>query len=829
MSHRRISSIIILFLSISIFAQAPTVQSTGEILQQLEKLKTLGSVLYIAAHPDDENTQLISYLSNGMHLRTGYLAATRGDGGQNLIGTEIKEALGVIRTQELLAARKVDGGEQFFSRAVDFGYSKHPDETFNKWDRDKVLSDFVWAIRKFKPDVIVTRFTTEPGITHGHHTASAILAKEAFALSNDPSAYPEQLDYVDLWEVKKIFWNVSTWHFRRSKRVFNPDDYVSIDVGTFNEYLGQSYTEISAKSRSMHKSQGFGRVGSRGAEFEYFEQWGGEDTGDVFGGIEITWDRIPGTEEIKYHINEALLNFDPKNPEAVIPNLLEARKMIDTLSDDFWRKIKLTEVDELLMSLSGTYLEFVADEAEYAPGDSITISFEAINRSSTPITLSGVSFSRWSDSFVYDMDLSENQNNTLDYSLTFSRRVPISNPYWLEEKGTDAMFTVSNQELIGQPENASVVNAKVTMKIEDQFVEVSRPVVFKESDRVKGEVYAPVAITPSVMVNLSSQAIIYASNEPREVDVNVVAGKSNMAGQLKLDVPEGWIAAPAEIPFSLSQKGEERTYTFKLTPPDKASVAEIRAMAVVGDKTYDRGVKKITYDHIPTQYIFPKTMTKAVKLDLEKKGNRIGYIMGAGDEVPQSLEQIGYQVELLEKDQVLADNLAQYDAVILGIRAFNTVDWLAFRNKELFEYAKNGGTVIVQYNTMGMVTDELAPYALKISHDRVAVEEAEVRILVKKHDALYRPNKISNQDFDNWVQERGLYFANEWDPNFEAVISSNDPGESPKDGSLLIAKYGKGYYIYTGLSFFRELPAGVPGAFRLMANLISIGKDNKSK
>lgn len=812
-----------------VFAQPKQISSSGNILQQLEKLNTLGSVLYIAAHPDDENTQLISYMANGMHLRTGYLSATRGDGGQNLIGTEIKESLGVIRTQELLSARKVDGGEQFFSRAIDFGYSKDPDETFNKWNREEVLKDFVWVIRKFRPDVIVTRFNIKPGTTHGHHTASAILAKEAFQLSHDSTAFPDQLDYIDTWEVKKIFWNKSNWFYRRTNQSFDPDDFIKIDVGQYNSYLGQSYTEISARSRSMHKSQGFGRVGTRGSDFEYLEQWGGDRTEEIFEGIDISWDRLSGSEKIKYQIKEAMLNFDPKDPSLMLPNLLEARKEIEKLQDKFWKKIKLKEIDEIILAATGTFIEFISDQPTYAAGDSINIDLEVINRSQIDISLASVSFSRWNDNYLYEIKLVNNQVTSLNYSLLLSKRVAISNPYWLSEPSEEGMYRVANPDMIGLSENAPVIVAKVALKIEDQFLNFEMPVTFKESDRVKGEVYTPLAITPAVMVNLDKKALIYPDLKAKQVSVVVVSGKPSQSGKVSLEVPINWRVEPQYHEFSIDQKGEEQVFNFSLFPSKEAGVASIKAIATINGVDFDKGQEIINYDHFPQQMWFPQSETKVVKLDLKKNGSRIGYIMGAGDEVPYALEQMGYSVEQLEKENINGTYLKRFDAVILGIRAFNTLDWLSYKNKELFEYTENGGTVIVQYNTFGTVTKEIAPYSIKISRDRVAVEEAEVRFLNKKHEVLNLPNKITSSDFDGWVQERGLYFSDEYDANFESVLSMNDPNETPKDGSLLIAKHGKGFYIYTGISFFRELPAGVPGAFRLMANLISIGNNTKDK
>jgi LmbE family N-acetylglucosaminyl deacetylase len=804
--------------------QSASPKHSGDVLQMLEKLNTVGSVLYIAAHPDDENTQLISYFANGMHLRTAYLSATRGDGGQNLIGTEIRESLGIIRTQELLAARGVDGGQQFFSRANDFGYSKDPTETFNKWDKEKVLADFVWVIRTFKPDVIVTRFNLQAGTTHGHHTASAMLAKEAFALSGDPHAFPEQLNFVEPWQVKKLFWNTSTWFYGRNGQQFDPSKFVKVDVGQFNPYLGESYTEISARSRSMHKSQGFGRGGSRGAEYEYLEQWEGEKTEDIFGGIDMTWTRLSGTDSIQYYLKEALLNFDAKKPSGIIDLLVEARRHISKLQNEFWKEIKLKEIDQAIVAASGTYLEFTANRSEYSPGDSISISFEAVNRSDAKITLSGVSFSRWSDSYIYGMKLGNNQVTKMNYNLAFSPRIPISNPYWLENKSEEGMYVVDQQQKIGMPENEPVIIAKVLLKVGGAFIEIERPVIYKRVDRVDGEIYTPLAITPKIMVNLDSKAMVYASDEAKNVEVRLIAGADLLAGTVQLDVPKDWKVIPENSPFKLEKKGEEQVFSFKLFPPKTASDVIIGASAKLEGQQYSLGREQIVYDHIPTQTRYPKAQARAIRVDVQTKGLKIGYLMGAGDEVPSCLEQIGYKVELLDKDDILATNLKKYDAVILGIRAFNTLDWLKFKNKELFEYAKAGGTVIVQYNTTGTVTNDLAPYPFKLTHDRVAVEEAEVRFLKPNHPVLNVPNKIGKSDFDGWVQERGLYFAADWDSHFETVISANDPGEPARDGSLLIALYGQGYYMYTGISFFRELPAGVPGAYRLLANMISLGK-----
>ena len=826
------STFLILFFTTILFGQGQADYSSGAIIQRLEKLNTLGSVLYMAAHPDDENTQLIAYFANGAHFRTGYVAATRGDGGQNLIGPEIRESLGVIRTQELLAARSVDGGEQFFSRANDFGYSKDPDETFRVWDRDKVLADFVWAIRQFRPDVIITRFSREPGVTHGHHTASAILAMEAFEKSGDSTVYPEQLQYVSPWAPAKIFYNIGLWAYRRSGRVFNDEGYLKLDVGQYNPHLGKSYTEISALSRSMHKSQGFGSSGSRGADFEYFEQWGGAETDQaLFEGINTSWSRVADSEEVAYYLAEARRNFDPAQPANILGELLNARKALLKMPDQFWKEVKLAELRETILAITGTYMELTSEKPFYVPGDSIRINLEVINRSHAGLTLSSVTLDQNDERFIYNLALEKNQKNQFSYQFPLSKTTPYTHPYWLNTDATEGMYSVSDQRLIGLPQNPPALKARVSLSSEGQFLDYEVPVIFKTTDPVKGEVRSPLEIRPPVMVNLDSRALIFAGNKSKKMPVKVIAGRDDISGRVTLNLPEGWKSTPDFYEVAIQEAGGEQSFDFSLTPPEGPSNAQIFAVVELSDgKKYDLGKEVIAYDHIPVQTLYPKAQVKVVKLDVGELTGRIGYIMGAGDELPFSLEQIGYQVDILDKDDVSAGNLARYDAVILGIRAFNTVQWLSFKNQELFDYVKKGGNVIVQYNTSHqLVTEEIAPFPLRLSRDRVTVEEAPVKFLRPKHPVLNTPIKLSPSDFDGWVQERGLYFPGEWSKEFVPLLGMNDPGEEEKQGSLLVAPYGKGFYCYTGISFFRELPAGVPGAYRLLINMVSLGKADKPK
>lgn len=822
---KSVLSILLVFVMSCLAIAQPNPFSSSEIQQNLKKLNVLGSVLYVAAHPDDENTSLIGYYANEKLYRTAYLSATRGDGGQNLIGPEIREQLGIIRTQELLAARRTDGSEQFFSRANDFGYSKHPDETFNMWGHDEILADFVWTIRKFKPDVIITRFNIAPGKTHGHHTASAMLAKEAFKLAGDRSAFPEQLELVDVWQPKRLYWNTSPWFYSRSGQKLDTTGLAKINIGKYNPILGKSYSEISAISRSMHKSQGFGVTGRRGDSWEYLIQWDGNKSSEPFSDVETSWGRVVGGDDIGKLVRQAINNYDPNESWVTVGYLIQIRKKIVTIKNDFWKEIKLKEVDELILALTGTYLEIRANANAYVPGDSIELTLEATNRSADLIFLESIDFREFGKQTLVSERLNANERFNKTFNFQLPNDLAYSQHYWLEEKGVLGRYRVNNQLLRGTPENAPVLSATLILSLRGQKLSIEVPILFKRNNPVDGEVYSPIEIQPVVMANVESASLIFSEANPKSVKIRIIAGRNEVNGNLVVDLPDGWKSAPTNQVIKLTQKGEEQVFTFDITPPNDSSEGVLKAVVFVDGKSYNRGKVVIKYDHIPTQTLFPKTETRVVKLDLKKKGANLGYIMGAGDDLPNNLTQVGYQVTLLEKDDINASNLAQYDAVLLGVRAFNTVDWLAYKNIALFEYVKNGGNMIVQFNTSHrLVTQDIAPFSLKLSRDRVAVEEAEVRMLAKNHDVLNTPNKITSEDFEGWVQERGLYFPSEWADDFTPILSSNDPNENPRNGGLLVAKYGKGYYVYSGYSWFRQLPAGVPGAYRLFTNLISLGK-----
>ena len=823
---------LIVFVSFtSAFAQKPTKPTASEIYHDLQKLNFLGSAMYLAAHPDDENTRLISYFSNDLKARTAYLSMTRGDGGQNLMGPEIRELLGVIRTQELVAARNTDGGSQLFTRANDFGYSKHPDETLAIWNKDEVMNDVVRAIRKFKPDIIVNRFNHRtPGETHGHHTSSAMLSFEAFDLVGDASVYPETAIKYGTWQPKRLFFNTYSWAYRNKEDFEKMKPKLSnIETGAYYPGLGLSNGEIAALSRSMHKSQGFGNTGRRGSQTEYLEFLKGDaanDKDNLFEGINTTWSRLEEGSAIGAILTEVENNFDFKNPSASVPQLVKAYTLIKNIKDSHWRTIKTEEIKQLIINCSGLYLEAVADQQSVSPKGNVIVTIEAINRSNVPMQLNSVTSNviQFPSQFA-PSPLSENiKQNITSTEFTFNV-TENSTPYWLNKPGTLGMYSVSNKELIGLPERAEQFPVHFYVSIEGVEIDFVRNITYKFNDPVKGEVYRPFEVLPEVTSSIPEKVLIFSSEVAREIPVIITSGRENITGTVSLLHPKGWIVSPAQHTFSLGAKGASQTVMFTVKPPKDQSEGIIEPVVQVGDGYYNKELITIDYDHIPFQNVLIPSQAKVVRIPIEKRGENIGYINGAGDAIPESLKQIGYKVTTIIPSEITAESLSNFDAIVVGIRAYNTVSDLKFKQSLLNDYVANGGTLLLQYNTSHrLITTKFAPYSIKLSRDRVTDEFADVTFLAPNHPALNTPNKITTSDFNDWVQERGLYFPNEWASEFTPILGMHDKDYPDTKGSLLIAKHGKGYYVYTGLSFFRELPAGVSGAYRLFANLLSLGK-----
>ena len=819
----------------SLQAQAPKKLNSSEIFEAIQKLNVLGSVLYVAAHPDDENTRLISYMANEVKARTAYLSITRGDGGQNLIGPELRELLGLIRTQELLAARSVDGGEQLFTRANDFGFSKHPDETLKIWDKEAVLSDVVWAIRTFKPDIIINRFNHRtPGSTHGHHTSSAMLSLEAFDMAANPKIHPEQLKFTSTWQPKRIFFNTSWWFYGSEENFEKADksNMITFDVGVYYPLKGLSNNEVAAIASSQHLCQGFGRLTNRGTQNEYIEFLKGEpltDNSNIFDGIDTSWNRVKGGSAIGEILTKIESNFNFANPEQHLPDLVRAYQLLQQVEDEHWKKIKSNELIAVIEACAGLYLEASSVTATATPLDQITINIEAINRSNSNIKLNELSLKNENTNISTKQVLLNNQLFKYELETSIAKNTPYTSAYWLLDDGSMGMYKVNNQEQIGKPLSDPALHVVFSLSIEGASIDITKPVVYRYSKPDKGENYNPFEILPKATVNSNEKVMIFNNGTAKTITYSVQANTANLKGKLRLKHDKTWRISPTEYDIDIPLKNDERTYVFTIEAPENENETYLIPQIEVEGTTYSQEKIEIDYGHIPFQTVLLQSKTKLVKLKIEKRGDLIGYIEGAGDVVPESLKQIGYNVEIINPDNISPELLEKYDAIVTGVRAYNTIDALKYKQQMLFDYVENGGNLIVQYNTSsGLVTRELAPFDLKLSRDRVADETASVQFLAPNHPVLNFPNKITAKDFNNWTQERGLYFPGEWSNNFTAILAMNDSNESPKQGSLLIAPYGKGFYVYTGLSFFREFPEGVSGAYRLFANMLSLGKTSSN-
>jgi LmbE family N-acetylglucosaminyl deacetylase len=810
----------LLFASV-VKGQAYPTWTSAEMYQALRKLNVLGSVLYVAAHPDDENTRLITYLSKERLYRTGYLSMTRGDGGQNLIGNEQGIELGLIRTQELLAARRVDGGEQFFTRAYDFGFSKNPEETFTKWDKEKILSDVVWVIRNFQPEIIITRFPTTGEGGHGHHTASAILANEAFKAAADPTRFPEQLKWVKPWQARCVLFN--SFNFGGNNTI--TDDQLKVDVGGYNPLLGKSYGEIAAESRSQHKSQGFGVPASRGESYESFKTTAGTSPSkDIMDGIDLTWKKIDGGEKVSASIDVITQSFDLLHPEKSVPALVKLYQQISGLKDGYWKAQKLKEVKELIAQCSGLFLEATTTEQFSVQTDSLRINVAFNNRQGVQAVLQKVRIDEFDSTFT--QTLSKNKNVVLSRKIYVPVSKNITQPYWLVNKMEEGYFNVNDQQLIGQPDVQPAYKMIATITIEGQDLLFERPVKYKFTDPVKGELYEPVVIVPKMLVSVDPPTVIRTAKETPEFSVTLKANKRIAAAddaRIELEAK----TKPAVLRTGLPLLEKDNVVGYEAKVQDTIS-SDYRGVSLVnGKEVFNQGLRSIHYDHIPFIAYYKAAVLQTSFVDLKIVNKRIGYIVGAGDKVPASLEQMGYEVVMLGDKELSRMNLQQFDAIISGVRAYNTNEWLNTYYDKLMKYVQEGGNLIVQYNTssnIGPVKAKIGPYPFNVSRTRVTDEKAAVTFLKPDHPVLNYPNKITQQDFVGWIQERSIYHGSDWDKNFETILTMHDPGEKEDAGSLLIAKYGKGYFTYTGLVFFRELPAGVPGAYRLLANIIGLNR-----
>ncbi|HSP14333.1 MAG TPA: PIG-L family deacetylase [Thermoanaerobaculia bacterium] len=821
--------IALLLLPVGAFAR-----TASELQLALKKLTVVGSALYVAAHPDDENTAMLAWLSNDRLVRTSYMSLTRGDGGQNLIGDEKGELLGVIRTQELLAARRIDGAEQYFSRAIDFGFTKSPQETLSIWDRDKVLADVVWVIRKVQPDVIITRFPTTGEGGHGQHTASAIMAEEAFRLAGDPTKFPEQLKYVGVWQPKRIFWNRFGWQRLDPNSPELAND-IRIDLGGYSPLLGRSYTEIAGESRSQHKSQGFGARESRGTQMNYFKLTGGDPAhDDLFEGVNLTWSRYAGGEKVGTLLQQAYDTFDAHNPAKSIPTLLQALQELDRLGAteawssraNPWIDVKRRELLEAIRGCAGLSIDVSAGDSAVTPGGEIPVSVTVVNRSDVPLTLSTVASPYASPGKAPNVALKYNEPVKTDIVIRVPADMPYSQPYWLRKAPSKGMFNVDDQTLIGRAENPPAI--PITVSFNAGFMQTlifTVPAVYRWVDAVRGEQVRNVDIVPAVTANLDEHVYLFPDAKPKNVAIKLRDFAGATDGTVSLEVPKGWQVSPASVPLSMKKKSDEADVKFVVTPGAAAGQETgLRTVVDLGSRKLSYQLTTIDYPHIPAQRVFSDADSRLVRIDLKRRGQRVGYIMGSGDEIPDFLRQSGYDVTMLTDADLDAANFSRFDAIVAGVRAYNTRPAMRTAHGKLLAWVEKGGTYVVQYSSLNpqpLLVDPPGPYPFKVTSERVTVEEAPVRILDPSHPLLTTPNKITAEDFNGWVQERGVYFTKDWDTKYQTVLESHDPGEPDHPGGELYTHYGKGVFIYTGYAWFRQLPAGVPGAFRLFVNLVS--------
>lgn len=825
MIRRTTLLLLILLIAQSAHTQSSDPHGAAEIKLALKKLMVLGSVLYIGAHPDDENTALLAALAQDRCYRTAYLSITRGEGGQNLLGPEQGEMLGLIRTQELLAARRIDGAEQYFTSAIDFGYSKTRSETLRFWGEEKTLSDVVWVIRSFRPDVIMTRFTPLLG-GHGNHTASALLAEEAFHAAADSTRFPEQLRFLPTWRAKRIVWNI----FRFSNDTLqNTPQLPGIDLGAYSPILGKSFTEIAGESRSMHKSQGFGAAQNRGAFMNYFQPIAGDSAKvDIFDGINTTWSRLNDADSIEIILNEAYATFDDEHPDRTVPLLFKALHRMDFLKSDTWVTLKEKELKRIILACGGISIEATTPDDAVVPGGEVKFIVAIVNRLSHPFILEHIVLPFGGIDTLFRSRLETNKPIRSNFTMTLPEQIKYSQPYWLTEKPNVGSYNISDQLLIGQPENASPINVTVVLSSPNGKFKIDIPLRQRVVDPVDGELLRPIEIVPPVVVNVQEPVVLFPDLSEKRIYLSLKTSISNARGTVRLKLPEFWSAVPERSEFQFQNKGDEQTFSFAVHPFKGAKSGTFTGEVEIGKTTVDLGLQIAQYKHIPPQIMFPLAEGKLLRVDLRRKGRNVGYIMGAGDDVPSAIRQMGYSVTLLSDEELTEGNLDQYDVIVAGVRAYNARPKLRIHQQRFMDYVKRGGTYVVQYITpQRNEVDNIGPYPLNISRDRVAEEDAKITFVNRNHPLLTTPNKITEEDFKGWIQERGLYFADRWDTKYDSIISCHDTNEPDRAGGLLTTNYGNGYYVYCAYAFFRQLPAGVEGAYRLFANILSLQGDRR--
>ncbi|WP_312345248.1 PIG-L family deacetylase [Chryseobacterium binzhouense] len=829
---KKINLVIILgFCTVFCTAQQVRPSKSSEIYRDIKTLKHLPKVLYLAAHPDDENTGLLSWLINDQNVETAYLSLTRGDGGQNLLGTEQGAALGLIRTHELLEARKLDGAQQFFTRAIDFGFSKNTTDTFKQWNADNITADVVWVIRKFRPDIIICRFPPSSAAGHGQHAASAVVAEKAFKLAGDKTAFPDQLKYVNIWQPKRVLWNT----FRFGSVNTTAENQLKITVGQYDAQLGMGYGELAGLSRSLHKSQGAGTQSVAGIKTEYFSHVDGEPAkSTLFDRVTKTW-TSQGNADIDQSLNKIISAFNFNNPDLSLPDLLVLRKKVMALKDSDLKNDKIKALDQIILSCAGFMGEVVTNQAEAVAGENHNFKLNLISRAENPVVLENVKWLNQSENF--NRKLSKDSLITIEHTIQIPADAALTEPYWLAKPAVNAAtFSVPDDTLVGLPEAESPLNVLLSLRIGSENFQVKLPLSFKKLDPVRGDVVEALRIVPALELKFTQPLYLAKENEDLPVSLNFKVNSDKPFNNGKVNFMfNGKRLGGGDLK---SINGKDFTVDYVIPKSELAKLNSSRlqldANFVADGVTYNKKQVLIQYPHLPSlQYFAPATVT-VMKGDIKAKVKKVGYVQGAGDFIPEFLRIAGIQVDVLKDEDFYGsldgngsqNKLSQYDAIVLGVRANNTEKKLGRWMPFLWSYVKAGGNLVMQYNTSQDTTvDQLGIYNFRIANKRVTEENAEVKFLNPNHKLLNFPNKITSDDFKGWVQERGAYFPDQWDASYEPLFEMHDTGEEPLQGSTLYTKYGKGNFIYTPLAFFRQLPAGNLGAARLFLNFLSAQKN----
>jgi LmbE family N-acetylglucosaminyl deacetylase len=796
---------VVLVLSALAAASQAAPMDAGSLAHAVDRLAVTGRVLYVAAHPDDENTRLLAYLANHRHLTVAYLSMTRGGGGQNLIGREQAQLLDILRSQELLAARRIDGARQRFTSRPDFGYSKSAEETLSRWGREAALAEVVEVVREFRPDVIVTRFN-ESGPNHGHHTASAILAREAFEAASDPTRFPEQIARgLAPWKATRVLYNVPNWRNQPA-----PEGALPLEVGLYDPRLGLSYGELAARSRSQHRSQGFGVPGDRGGITERFTTVAGSVPAvDPLDGVPLGWVRFgdAGTP-VQRALDEARAALERDRPEKAVKPLASALGALDSLPDVSRVRDARRGITEAIAAAAGLFVRATAARPTVVPGGTTEVTIECVMRREAGVSLVSARFP--------DGERVEGPGALRLYEETpLTREVAIP-------RSAEVSAPVSARD-----HERPVLSAAVEVEAGGRRFTMEVPLVHAWTDPVLGERVREVLVVPPASATPVREAFLATNGEPATVEVRVRAARDDVRGAAAIAAPAGWRVEPTSIPLNLAEAADETVVRFSVTPPPGAPPSDVFPTLIIDGREWSYREDLIDYPHIPLQRVSRPSTARVSALDITIPEGLIGYIPGSGDTVAEDLAHLGMRVDTLDDERLASADLSPYRAIVVGIRAYNTSASLRAVHGRLMRYVEDGGTVVVQYNTrswFGPLDADIGPYPLEIGRGRITDEHAEMSLLLPEHTLLTKPNRITAGDFGGWVQERGLYFADNWDPRYEPVLAASDPGEEPLRGGLLFAAHGKGRYVYTGLSFFRQLPAGVPGAYRLFVNLLGPGR-----